>query len=118
MPMRFASRDQALDFASRGRNGFVADEAIFFYSLRAHADRSEWLAGQEARKASGRSQRARNFWAQFRVSALVMRGGESRELRPQIASRMRKTNPAVRSQASKAWPTISPCLLQPVSPLR
>lgn len=40
MPQRFASREDALTFASRGRLGFVADETMFFRRLRTLPDGS------------------------------------------------------------------------------
>ncbi|MEP7214788.1 MAG: alpha/beta hydrolase [Anaerolineaceae bacterium] len=100
MPRQFASRAEALAFASRGRMGFVANEAMFFRRLRALPDGSyEWLADPEALKATVRSHRARHYWrdwADVRVPALFVRGGESTEVRPRIALKMRAANPTIR----------------------
>lgn len=99
MPLRFASREEALAYASRGRPGFVADETMFFRRLRALPGGSyEWLADREALKASVRSQRSRNYWrewASIRVPAILVRGGDSTEVRPRIAARMRAANPDI-----------------------
>ena len=100
MPLRFASRDEALAYASRGRPGFVADEAMFFRRLRTLPGGAfEWLADTEALKATVRAHRSRNYWkewANIAVPALFVRGGDSTEVRPAIAAKMRATNPAVR----------------------
>lgn len=99
MPRQFASRDEALTFASRGRMGFVANEAMFFRRLRALPNGSyEWLADPEAFKETVRTHRARNYWrewANIRVPALFVRGGDSTEVRPRIALKMRAANPAI-----------------------
>lgn len=100
MPQRFASRTDALAFASHGRLGFVADEAMFFRRLRTVPDGSfEWLADKGALKATVRSHRARNYWRDWgniRVPALFVRGGDSAEVRPEIAAKMRAVNRHVR----------------------
>lgn len=98
MPKRFETREDALAYASRGRTGFVADETMFLRRLQALPDGSyEWLADPEALKATVRSHRSRNYWrewASIRVPTLLVRGGNSTEVRPRIASRMRETNRA------------------------
>ncbi len=100
MPNRFASRDDALAYASRGRLGFVADEAMLFRRLRELPGGAyEWLADPDALKATVRAHRSRNYWkewASIRVPALFVRGGDSTEVRPAIAFKMRATNPAIR----------------------
>ena len=114
MPRRFPSREHALAFASRGRLGFVADEAMFFRRLRTFPDGSyEWLADREALKATVRSHRARNYWrdwANIRVPALFVRGGDSAEVRPEIAAKMRAANPAIRYEEFAGVPHNIPLL--------
>jgi len=99
MPRQVASRAEALTFASRGRMGFGANEAMFFRRLRTLPDGSyEWLADPEALKDTVRAHRARNYWrewANIRVPALFVRGGDSTEVRPRIALKMRAANPAI-----------------------
>ena len=115
MPATFPSRDAALAYHSnRGRSspptvhGFVPETsnaasqpADTFMSRLAEADDGsfEWRANFDALKQSVALQRARDYWAEWRairVPAMLIRGGVSNELRPQIAERMRITNPSVR----------------------
>jgi pimeloyl-ACP methyl ester carboxylesterase len=57
------------------------------------------LGSREAMKAIVRAQRSRGYWPEWesiQLPALFVRGGDSDEVRPQIAKRMRERNPDVR----------------------
>lgn len=57
-----------------------------------------WLADREALQKTVIAQRSRNYWPEWKSlagPALVIHGSTSTEVRPQIAARMRATNPLV-----------------------
>jgi pimeloyl-ACP methyl ester carboxylesterase len=57
------------------------------------------LGSREAMKAIVRAQRSRGYWrewAAIQMPAQLVRGGDSDEVRPRIAAKMREQNPAVR----------------------
>lgn len=113
MPSRFSDRADALAFHTRRRGPApgsrfepeLSNEArqaqeTFFARLRENGDGSfEWLADFSALKQAVTHQRGRGYWVEWsaiRVPALLIRGGDSTELRPAIAGRMRRTNPYIR----------------------
>jgi pimeloyl-ACP methyl ester carboxylesterase len=107
MPSSFADMDAALG-GGRNRGGESLDAALAGDALRAVAEARlctnadgtvSFLADPSALKQTVVSHRSRNFWAQWKrvgIPALLIRGGASTEVRPQIAERMRTTNPRVR----------------------
>ena len=115
MPANFADRDAAAafhrhrtvssapeppGFSPATSNTSTQPAEVFMARLRERDDGSyEWWANFDALKQSVALQRARDYWAEWRairVPAMLIRGGTSNELRPQIAQRMRTTNPSVR----------------------
>ena len=83
------------------RQGFDAETALAF---RARFEDQpggghRTLGSREAMVRFVRTQRSRNYcrqWERIAVPLLLVRGGESGELRPQIASEMRRRNPRAR----------------------
>jgi pimeloyl-ACP methyl ester carboxylesterase len=98
MPKGFTSQDEAIAFASRGREMSDEARAVFLSRLRAAPDGSlAWRANADALAEAVRSHRSRNFWRDWervRPPALLVRGGDSRELRPHVYQRMQSTNSA------------------------
>lgn len=100
-PETFADRDEALAVARFivGDRGESAAEAMVDDRLRRMPDGSyEWLAPREALEESVVEQRSRNYWRDWEhiaIPALLVRGGESDELRPRIVDEMRRRNPTV-----------------------
>ena len=113
LPTRLASRQEAVAFmgvrppTTPERRPFVPEssnraaqsEEIFFARLREGDGGSyEWRASIDALKQSVRLQRSRSYWSEWRaisLPAILIRGAVSTELRPAIADRMRRENPAV-----------------------
>ena len=82
-----ALSSEALQQIARARLGNNPDGTVSF------------LADPAALKQTVVSHRSRNFWAEWRridVPAMLVRGGESTEVRQAIADRMRAQNPRVR----------------------
>lgn len=108
MPKQFASMQDATRGGVRARDAENADAALASSSklqaiaearFETGADGSvRWRADIEALKQAVKAQRSRGYWREWRAlqrPALLIRGGESRELRPHIAERMRAENPRV-----------------------
>lgn len=98
MPKRFSSEAEAVAFASRRRPLSAAAKAIFLARLRTDANGLVWKADVDALKTIVTVQRSRNYWADWESldsKTLLVRGGQSNELRPRVAERMRRRNPSV-----------------------
>lgn len=95
-PASFASREEALEFGSRGRPGSLDAERFLLPRLNEEPDGSyTWLAPAGALMDTVRAHRSRNFWAEWdaiRIPAMLVRGGRSNELRPWVAEKMRARN--------------------------
>ncbi len=119
MPPGFASRAEAIAYASRGR--ILTPEAIerFLGRLAEQADRSyRWKANFDALKQTVTLQRGRGYWREWeRITdpLLLIRGGTSDELRPAVAAAMRERNPLARyeefADTGHNIPLIAPGLL-------
>ncbi len=98
MPAGFASEKEAVAFASRRRPLSGEAKAIFLARLRKDGDSLVWRADVEALKTIVTVQRSRNYWVDWeRLSknTVLIRGGESNELRPRVTEEMRRRNPSV-----------------------
>ncbi len=99
MPARF-TRDEAIAFLTRNRP--TPPERLNLLMTRVHEAGDgtfTWRGNPEGWKQTVRSQRSRDFWADWErlsVPALLVRGGASTELRPAVAEEMRRRNAAVR----------------------
>ncbi|MGE5594805.1 MAG: alpha/beta fold hydrolase [Hyphomicrobiales bacterium] len=97
---RAASRGRESRGAEPGRPGPGELRAIALARLRTLPNgHLAWLADREALKQAVRLQRSRNYWGEWQalsIPALLVRGGESRELRATVAAGMRRRNPNVR----------------------
>lgn len=93
MPQRFESEAAALDYASRGREMSDSARRIFLARLKPAPDGGlAWRADLDALNATVRLHRSRNYWREWSaiaVPTLMIRGGDSRELRPNIYAKMR-----------------------------
>jgi 2-(acetamidomethylene)succinate hydrolase len=100
MPDRFSGPDEALAFAGSRTQSSPIGTGMFLARLKDDGGGGlTWRADREAIKATVKSQRSRNFWADWRaiaVPALLVRGGTSREVRPQVFERMAASNPKVK----------------------
>jgi pimeloyl-ACP methyl ester carboxylesterase len=108
MPTEYASIEEATSRRALARGGESIDSALASSSemaevararFRVGSDgRARWWADVEALKQTVKTQRSRGYWNAWRAlrpPALFIRGGESHEVRPAIAARMRRENPAV-----------------------
>jgi pimeloyl-ACP methyl ester carboxylesterase len=99
MPATF-SREEALMFFTRGRPVSAELEAVYLSRFEeGDGGMLRWRGEPQAWKAAVRSHRSRDFWREWsnvRIPALLVRGGASKELRPQVAAEMRRRNPSVR----------------------
>ncbi|MCC7366680.1 MAG: alpha/beta hydrolase [Dehalococcoidia bacterium] len=108
LPASWPDAESAIGRAGRGRGGESLDAALASDAeLRdvAVARLGElpgggvaWLADIEALKQTVRIHRSRDYWRDWEriaIPALLVRGGESRELRPRVAEEMRRRNPGV-----------------------
>jgi pimeloyl-ACP methyl ester carboxylesterase len=79
------------------RRGYRAEEAAFrarFEALPGGGHRPR--GSREAMKIIVRTQRSRNYWREWEsitIPLLLVRGGDSDELRPRVAGEMRRRNP-------------------------
>jgi esterase len=93
MPQRFENAEAALAYASRGREMSESARRIFLARLKQDPDGSlTWRADLDALNTTVRLHRSRNYWREWAaISAplLMIRGGESRELRRNIYETMR-----------------------------
>lgn len=93
MPDHFENETAALEYASRGREMSEVAQRIFLARLKlAPGGTLSWRADLEALNATVRLHRSRNYWrewAAIRSPLLMIRGGTSRELRPNIYEKMR-----------------------------
>jgi esterase len=113
MPANYPDVETAIGGAGRVRSGGSLDatlaaaragaealRAIAVARLRRLGDGSvTWRADRGALKQAVVLQRSRNYWREWErigVPALLIRGGESNELRPHIAEEMRRRNSEVR----------------------
>ncbi len=98
MPQRFESEEAAIAYASRGREMSESARRIFFARLRPEGGASlSWRADMDALNATVRLHRSRNYWREWESIAaptLMIRGGDSRELRPNIYEKMRTMFPS------------------------
>lgn len=100
-PERFADREEALSVARFivGDRGEDAARTMVDDRLRRMEDGSyTWLSPRDALVESVTVQRSQNYWHDWdriTVPALLVRGGQSDELRPHVVERMRRRNPAV-----------------------
>lgn len=110
MPATYPDVEAALGGA-RSRGAESADAALLerpndatlrtiaLSRLRTLPDGSvTWLADREALKKTVIAHRSRNYWRDWErlaVPALLVRGGTSGELRPEVSERMRRRNPRV-----------------------
>lgn len=100
MPEGFASLDDAL---AAGGRGIASDEArrrLFLARLRPAAGGGyRWHGDREAWRAMVVNHRSRSYWRDWErlgtVPALLVRGGDSDELRPRVAAEMRRRNSRV-----------------------
>ena len=108
MPKEYASIDDAVRPRDPARGGESIDaaiasstelEAVARARFRVGPDGSaRWWADVEALKQTVKTQRSRGYWKEWRAlqpPALLIRGGDSKEVRPAVAARMRSENPAV-----------------------
>jgi 2-(acetamidomethylene)succinate hydrolase len=95
MPASF-TRDEAITFFTRNRPTPPERQALYLGRLReGRRGRFTWRGSPEAWKATVVSHRGRDFWADWehlRLPAVLIRGGDSNELRPRIAAEMRSRN--------------------------
>jgi pimeloyl-ACP methyl ester carboxylesterase len=99
MPLEFASEGEAIAFASQRRALSDEARALFLARLKPHGKGLVWRADVEALKTIVTVHRSRNYWAEWDrlgPTALLVRGGESNELRPKVAYEMRRRNTSVR----------------------
>jgi 2-(acetamidomethylene)succinate hydrolase len=108
MPASWPDPETAIGNAGRARPGSSLDSALSSESLRAVALARlrtlpdgcvEWLADREALKKTVVSHRSRNYWRDWEAlgaDALFIRGGDSNEVRAEVAAKMRTRNPRVR----------------------
>ncbi len=93
---------EALAFFTRNRPTPPDRQRGYLARLRAARDgRLTWRGSPDAWKQTVISHRSRDFWsdwAAITIPALLIRGGDSNELRPHIAARMRDRNSSVRYQ--------------------
>ena len=98
MPESF-TREESLTFFTRNRPTPSERLALYLVRLREGADgRLSWRGSPEAWKTTVVSHRSRDFWADWEalsLPALLIRGGSSNELRPEVATEMRTRNPGV-----------------------
>jgi len=108
MPRAYASINEATQTGRSARGGESIDAALASSSELSDVARARfqvdddgtarWWADIEALKQTVRTQRSRNYWAEWRalkLPALFIRGGTSREVRSEIAARMHRENPNV-----------------------
>jgi 2-(acetamidomethylene)succinate hydrolase len=102
-PERFADREEAIAFGSRGRRGSLDAERFLLPRLNAEPDGSyTWLAPAQGLVETVRAHRSRNFWKEWdaiSIPATLVRGERSNELRPWVAARMRERNPRIEFHA-------------------
>ena len=93
---------ETLAFFTRNRPTPAARQRGYLSRLRdAGEGRLTWRGSPEAWKQTVKSHRSRDFWEEWgriAIPALLIRGGDSNELRPAVAARMRDRNPGVRYQ--------------------
>ncbi len=99
MPSRFANETEALAFAGSRTQNSPIGTGLFLARLRDDGRGGlTWRADREALKASVKSHRSRNFWAEWSAierPVLLVRGGTSHELRESTFERMKALNPGV-----------------------
>ncbi len=99
MPASF-TRDEAVAYFTRSRPTPAERVAGYLERLReTESGRLTWRGNPEAFKRTVVSHRSRNFWREWEglgVPAMLVRGGDSNELRPRVAAEMRRRNPSVR----------------------
>ena len=87
------------DTALSGRPDDATLRSIAVARLRTASDGSvTWLADRDALKRTVIAHRSRNYWREWEriaISALLVRGGTSGELRQAVSDRMRQRNPRV-----------------------
>ncbi len=100
MPESFPSREAALELGRLAGRGDEWADRFVDWRLRAERDGTyTWLGSKDALIETVRVQRARNYWGDWdriELPALLVRGGDSKELRPRIVEQMRARNPGVR----------------------
>lgn len=106
-PERFSDLEEALSVArfivgERGYDPVGGDDAARMFveeRLRREKDGAyTWLAPRDALIESVTVQRSRNYWRDWEgisIPTLLVRGGNSDELRPHVVQAMRRRNPAV-----------------------
>lgn len=98
MPQHFESEEAAIAYASRGREMSESAKHIFLARLRPENGGSlTWRADMNALNATVRLHRSRNYWREWEsitAPTLMIRGGESRELRPNVYEKMRTMFPS------------------------
>lgn len=96
MPRAFQGEQEAIAYASRGRELSPDARRVFLARLGPAPDGALiWRADVDALCAAVRSQRSRNYWREWeRIEppALLMRGERSRELRPHVYEAMQRRN--------------------------
>ena len=98
MPADF-SEEEAIAFFTRNRPTPPERQRAYLAQLRGTGNgRLTWRGSPGAWKHTVMSHRSRDFWREWdriRIPALLVRGGDSNELRPQVAAEMRRRNPSV-----------------------
>lgn len=98
MPARFESEGAALAYAARGREMSESAKRIFLARLKPLPGGGlTWRADLEALNATVRNHRSRNYWREWAAiesPLLLIRGGASRELRPNVYEKMRMMQPS------------------------
>ncbi|MCB0977160.1 MAG: alpha/beta hydrolase [Acidimicrobiales bacterium] len=99
LPTRFANRVEALNLGRFYGKEPDAAERCVTERLREEKDGSfTWLACTDALIETVTVQRGRGYWRDWdriRVPTLLVRGGTSKELRPEVAEAMRRRNGSV-----------------------
>ncbi len=100
MPDTFEDRASALELGRLAGRGEEWADRFVDQRLRANPNGTyTWLAAKDALIETVGVQRARGYWRDWDridVPALLVRGAESKELRPRIAEQMRARSPRVR----------------------
>lgn len=97
MPAHFEGEDEALAYASRGREMSDSAKRIFLARLAPGPRGYTWRADLAALSETVRLHRSRNYWrdwARITTPTLLIRGGDSRELRPNVYEKMRTMLPS------------------------